>query len=89
MAPGEVFGGALEGEGLRAAAHESEVGEDDLRMFAVDPDGKLYVYGSGESFTPKAGWTVIVLGDPTGELEPAPTMASERPAVPGPAAVTA
>ena len=54
-------------------------------MFAVDPDGKLYVYGAGESFVPREGWTVIVLGDPIGELEPAHdgTRASGRPGTRG------
>lgn len=85
-APAEVFDGALEGEELRAAARESGIGENDLRMFAIDPSGKLYVYGAGEAFTPKAEWKVVVLGEPADDAATA-TLATDRPAVPGPAAM--
>ncbi len=85
VAPAEAFDGALEGEELLEAARNSDIGENDLRLFAIDGAGALYVYGAGESFTPKAGWTVIVLGDPENASAPA-RMAPERPAVPGPAA---
>ena len=79
VAPSEAFDGAMEGEELRAAVDESDIAEDDLRLFAVDPDGRLYVYGAGEKFTPKSGWTVVVLRAPTVESAPA-RMAPERPA---------
>lgn len=36
--------------------------EDDLKMFAIDKEGKLYVYGAGEKINLKAGWQLIVLG---------------------------
>ncbi len=36
----------------------------DLHLFAIDITGKLYIYGAGESFTPKAGWRLIVLSAP-------------------------
>ncbi len=39
----------------------SEILEDDLKMFAVSKDRKLYVYGAAQSITPKPGWTVVVL----------------------------
>lgn len=35
--------------------------EDDLRMFAISREGKLFVYGSAETVAPKAGWTVVVM----------------------------
>ena len=83
----EAFDGALEGEELAEALADSEIGDDDLRLFAIDPTGKLYVYGAGESFTPKAGWTVVVLA---GAAESAPAkMAAERPAPPRAAPATA
>ena len=83
----EAFDGALEGEELAEALADSEIGDDDLRLFAIDPTGKLYVYGAGESFMPKAGWTVIVLA---GAAESAPAkMAADRPAAPRTAPVTA
>ena len=83
----EAFDGALEGEELAEALADSEIGDDDLRLFAIDPTGKLYVYGAGESFTPKAGWTVIVLA---GAAESAPAkMAADRPPAPRTTPVTA
>jgi len=39
----------------------NELLADDLPLFAINKDGKLHVYGTGDSFTPKAGWTLIVL----------------------------
>ena len=47
--------------------------ETDLRLFAIDPNGRLYVYGAGEAFTPRSGWRVIVLSEKTDEKK-----ASER-----------
>ena len=83
----EAFDGALEGEELAEALADSEIGDDDLRLFAIDPAGKLYVYGAGESFTPKASWTVIVLA---GAAESAPAkMAADRPPTPRAAPATA
>ncbi|WP_088919732.1 cation:proton antiporter [Granulosicoccus antarcticus] len=35
--------------------------DDDLKLFAIDKDGQLYIYGAGERITLKAGWTLIVL----------------------------
>ena len=86
--PSEAFDGALQGEELRAATAESAIDDDDLRLFAVDPAGRLYVYGAGEAFAPREGWTVIVLGDATSQTEPA-RFAPERPAPASPAPVTA
>lgn len=40
---------------------KAEIRPDDLRMFAINKDGKLYIYGTAEAITPKAGWKVIVL----------------------------
>lgn len=40
----------------------NELTEDDLPLFAIDPNGKLHVYGSGVGFTPKNGWMLVVLG---------------------------
>ncbi len=36
-------------------------GEDDLKLFAIDKEGTLYIYGAGEKITLKAGWQLIVL----------------------------
>lgn len=38
-----------------------QIGDDDLRLFAIDKDKRLFVYGAGEKITPKPGWTLIVL----------------------------
>ena len=35
--------------------------DEDLRLFAIDPSGKLHVFGAGAGFTPRSGWTVVVL----------------------------
>lgn len=35
--------------------------DDDLKLFAIDKDRKLYVYGAGEKITLKEGWHLIVL----------------------------
>ena len=37
--------------------------ENELRLFAIDNDGKLHIYGSPEPFEPKEGWRVILLVD--------------------------
>jgi len=39
--------------------------DDDLKMFAINKEGKLFVYGSAGQISPKIGWTVIVLRMPT------------------------
>lgn len=59
----EAFAGAEAStrEAVRQERSRSAISEDDLRMFAIDPAGRLYVYGAGEAFTPKSGWRVIVL----------------------------
>ena len=44
-----------------AITHEPLYNEDDLKLFAIDKDGKLYIYGAGERITLKAGWQLIVL----------------------------
>ena len=36
-------------------------GDDDLKLFAIDKDGTLYIYGAGEKITLKAGWQLVVL----------------------------
>jgi len=38
--------------------------EDDLKMFAISKEGRLHVYGSAESISPKIGWKVVVLRMP-------------------------
>lgn len=40
---------------------EPQINEDDLKLFAIDKDNKLFVYGAGEKISPKAGWKLIVL----------------------------
>ena len=47
-----------------ADAAQPLIGKDDLCLFAIDTAGMLYIYGAGESFTPKAGWRVVVLTPP-------------------------
>ncbi len=42
----------------------TEIQENDLHLFAISKEGKLHVYGSSESVTPKPGWTVVVLRQP-------------------------
>ena len=44
-----------------ATRHEPLYGEDDLKLFAIDKDGNLYIYGAGERITLKAGWQLVVL----------------------------
>ena len=44
-------------------ADDLPISETDLRLFAIDPNGRLYVYGAGEAFTPRSGWRVIVLSE--------------------------
>ena len=58
-----AFDGAEETtrEAVRREQGLSALTEDDLRLFAIDPDGTLYVYGAGEAFTPRAGWRIVVL----------------------------
>jgi len=40
---------------------ESEIADSDLKLFAIDPLGKLYIFGAGKTTTTKPGWRVIVL----------------------------
>lgn len=40
---------------------ETLISEDELKLFAIDKEDRLYVYGAGEKITPKAGWKIIVL----------------------------
>lgn len=35
--------------------------DDDLKLFAVDKNGKLYVYGASDTITLKPGWQLILL----------------------------
>ncbi len=35
--------------------------DEDLKLFAIDKDGRLYIYGAGEKITLKAGWQLVVL----------------------------
>lgn len=37
--------------------------DDDLKLFAIDPDGELYVFGAGEQPSLKPGWQLIVLSE--------------------------
>ncbi len=60
--PAEVDETAPEDDVAKDPGMTSSVGEDDVELFAIDPNGKLYVYGSGVSFTPKKGWKLVVLG---------------------------
>jgi len=78
--------GQLAGDALRKddetsnpanADVEGSIAEGDLRLFAIDPEGKFFIYGAGEKFTPRPGWRVIVLGEqrsaePESELSPSP-----------------
>ena len=50
-----------EQEPASATSHEHLYDEDDLKLFAIDKDGKLYIYGAGKRITLKAGWQLIVL----------------------------
>ena len=52
-----------EGDPAEPASSGGAIDEDDLRLFAIDPDGKFYIYGAGEKFNPRPGWRVIVLGE--------------------------
>jgi len=45
---------------------EHQIGDDDLKLFAIDKDNRLFVYGAGEKITPKPGWKLIVLSPPSG-----------------------
>jgi len=45
--------------------------EDDMPLFAIDPDDKFYIYGAGEKFNPRPGWRVIVLGEHSTKRTPA------------------
>jgi len=39
----------------------ADILENDLPMFAINKEGKLYVYGSTHTIPTKPGWTVVVL----------------------------
>lgn len=43
------------------ASAEPLYNDDDLKLFAIDKEGGLYIYGAGERITLKAGWQLIVL----------------------------
>ena len=61
----DAFDGAEENtrEAVLRDENDSPIAETDLRLFAIDPNGRLYVYGAGEAFTPRSGWRVIVLSE--------------------------
>ena len=42
---------------------QQSIKDTDLRLFAIDKDGKLYIHGSNQPFTPKPGWRLIVLSE--------------------------
>jgi hypothetical protein len=44
-----------------AAAADPLYDDEDLKLFAIDNDGRLYIYGAGERITLKPGWHLIVL----------------------------
>lgn len=71
----KAFEGAAETieEAVDNQAADGPIDETDLRLFAIDPNGKLNVYGAGESFTPKPGWRVIVLSENASERSTDPT----------------
>lgn len=56
-----------EEEEEKPQTHDAEKGstelysDADLKLFAIDKDGKLYIYGAGERITLKPGWTLVVL----------------------------
>jgi len=52
-------------------AQSDQVSEQDTPLFALDPSGRLHVYGSGVGFTPKPGWTVILLREEAADDLPA------------------
>lgn len=61
---GEVLHLSMPESGSDAQKSDSPldvVHEDDLKLFAISKDGKLHVYGSAGTITPKAGWTVVVM----------------------------
>ena len=62
-ATSEAFAGTEEStrEAVERDDGSTPISENDLRLFAIDPAGRLYVYGAGEAFTPKSGWRVVVL----------------------------
>ncbi|MBX2882602.1 MAG: cation:proton antiporter [Granulosicoccus sp.] len=35
--------------------------DDDLKLFAIDKDGRLHIYGAGEKISLKTGWHLVVL----------------------------
>ena len=76
----EAFSGAE--ETTRGAVHgeetDSPIGEDDLRLFAIDPGGQLYIYGAGEAFMPKSGWRVVVLSERTADTADGAADGEER-----------
>lgn len=52
---------APETEPETVKASEPLYGDDDLKLFAIDKEGTLYIYGAGEKITLKAGWQLVVL----------------------------
>jgi len=67
----DAYGGAEAStrEAVRGESTVSAISEDDLRLFAIDPGNRLYIYGAGEAFTPKSGWRIVVLS--SRDAEPA------------------
>jgi Trk K+ transport system NAD-binding subunit len=42
---------------------QSNPNENSIRLFAIDKDSRLHIYGAGEPINPKPGWHLIVLND--------------------------
>ncbi|MEE9321401.1 MAG: sodium:proton antiporter [Granulosicoccus sp.] len=42
---------------------QSTPDDKSIRLFAIDKDSILHIYGAGEQITPKPGWRLIVLND--------------------------
>lgn len=57
----KVSGSEIEADANKATEKAPPYNDDDLKLFAIDKDGKLYVYGAGEKITLRAGWHLIVL----------------------------
>lgn len=50
-----------------ATATDKQFGDDDLKMFAIDKEGALYVYGAGEKISLKEDWKLVVLSPEASE----------------------
>lgn len=51
---------ASNGDEAKTANYENE---NDIKLFAIDPEGKLHIYGTGEQPSLEAGWQLIVLSE--------------------------